>query len=51
MTKRRSRGNGGLHWNENRQRWIVTVTVGYDSRDKRITRRASGRTKTEAKES
>jgi integrase len=50
MTKRRSRGDGGLHWDENRQRWIATVTVGYDSRGKRITRRASGRTKTEAKD-
>jgi hypothetical protein len=26
------------------------VTVGYDSRGKRITRRASGKTKTEAKD-
>jgi len=50
MTKRRSRGDGGLHWDENRQRWIATVTVGYDARGKRITRRASGKTKTEAKE-
>jgi len=50
MTKRRSRGDGGLHWDENRQRWIATVTVGYDTRGKRITRRASGRTKTEAKD-
>ena len=50
MTKRRSRGDGGLHWDENRQRWIATMTVGYDAHGKRITRRASGKTKTEAKE-
>ena len=50
MTKRRSHGDGGLHWDENRQRWIATVTVGYDARGKRITRRASGKTKTEAKD-
>lgn len=49
MTKRRSRGEGGLHWDETRQRWLATVTVGYDGRGKRIVRRGSGRTKTEAK--
>jgi integrase len=50
MTKRRSRGDGGLHWDEQRQRWIATITVGYDGRGKRMTRRASGKTKTEAKD-
>jgi integrase len=50
MTKRRSRGDGGLYWSEERQRWIAEVTVGYDGRGKRITRKASGRTKTEAKD-
>jgi integrase len=50
MTARRSRGDGGLHWDNNRQRWIATVTIGYDTRGKRITRKASARTKTEAKD-
>jgi len=50
MTKRRSRGDGGLHWDATRQRWIASVTVGYTPSGKRIVRRASGRTKTEAKE-
>lgn len=50
MTARRSRGDGGLHWDNNRQRWIATVTVGYDTRGKRITRKASAKTKTEAKD-
>lgn len=49
MTTRRSRGEGGLHWDETRQRWIATVTVGFDARGKRITRKASGTTKTDAK--
>lgn len=49
MAKRRSRGDGGLHWDGQRQRWIATVTIGYDSRGKRITRKASAVTKTEAK--
>ena len=49
MTTRRSRGDGGLYWSESRQRWIAEVTVGYNGRGKRITRKASGRTKTEAK--
>jgi integrase len=47
---RRGRGEGGLHWDGNRQRWIATVTIGYDARGKRITRKASGKTKTEAKD-
>ncbi len=50
MTKRRSRGDGGLHWDEFRQRWIASVTVGYTPAGKRIVRKGSGKTKTEAKE-
>lgn len=49
MTVRRSRGEGGLHWDESRQRWIATATIGFDGRGKRITRKASGTTKTAAK--
>ena len=49
MATRRSRGDGGLHWDDKRQRWIATVTIGHDSWGKRLTRRASGKTKTEAK--
>jgi integrase len=49
MTARRSYGEGGLYWNEKRQRWVATVTVGYDGRGKRIVKTGSGRTKTEAK--
>lgn len=50
MTIRRSRGEGGLHWDEGRQRWIATTTIGFDARGKRITRKASGTTKTAAKQ-
>ncbi len=50
MATRRSRGDGGLYWSESRRRWIAEITIGYDGRGKRITRKASGRTKTEAKD-
>jgi integrase len=49
MATRRSRGDGGLYWSESRQRWIAEITTGYDGRGKRITRKASDKTKTEAK--
>jgi len=49
MAKRRSRGDGGLHWDEKRQRWIATASLGYDPAGKRIVKRGSGRTKTDAK--
>ncbi|WP_062440092.1 tyrosine-type recombinase/integrase [Herbidospora daliensis] len=49
MTKRRSPGDGGLHWDEERQRWIASLTVGYTPKGKRIVKKASGKTKTEAK--
>ncbi|NAS23913.1 tyrosine-type recombinase/integrase [Herbidospora sp. NEAU-GS84] len=49
MTKRRSRGDGGLHWDAKRERWIATASLGYDPTGKRIVKRGSGKTKTEAK--
>ncbi|NUT23806.1 MAG: tyrosine-type recombinase/integrase [Hamadaea sp.] len=49
MTTRRSRGDGGLYWSESRQRWIAEATIGYTPAGKRITRKGSGKTKTEAK--
>jgi IS1 family transposase len=49
MSSRRSRGDGGLHWDQSRQRWVATATVGYDGRGKRLVRHSYGRTKTEAK--
>ncbi|MFI0764630.1 tyrosine recombinase XerC [Streptomyces sp. NPDC021218] len=50
MTKRRSRGDGGLHWDDKRQRWIATASLGYDPSGKRIVKRGSGKTKTQAKD-
>jgi integrase len=47
---RRGRGEGGLSWSETRQRWIAVVTIGYDAKGRRIVRRRSGMTKTEAKD-
>ena len=41
MTARRSRGEGGMPWDETRQRWIATVTIGYTPAGKRIFRSAS----------
>jgi hypothetical protein len=38
-----------VSWDEARQRWIAAVTVGYTPAGKRIVRRGSGRTKTEAR--
>ncbi|MFE9192252.1 tyrosine recombinase XerC [Micromonospora sp. NPDC007208] len=49
MTTRRARGEGGLHWDESRQRWIATITVGYTPAGKCIVRKGSGKTKTEAR--
>ncbi|WP_018801456.1 tyrosine recombinase XerC [Salinispora arenicola] len=49
MTARRARGEGGLHWDDARQRWIATLTVGYTPAGKRIVRKGSGKTKTEAR--
>jgi hypothetical protein len=46
---RRARGEGGLRWDEGRQRWIATKDIGYDGRGKRIVRKGTGRTQAEAK--
>jgi integrase len=40
--QRRPRGQGGVHWDDKRQRWIAEKTVGYDGRGKKIVRKASG---------
>lgn len=49
MAARRSRGDGGLHYDSARQRWIATASLGHDTAGKRIVKRGSGKTKTEAK--
>ena len=48
MAARRSRGDGGLSWDDSRKRWVASLTVGYTPAGKRIVKRGSGRTKTEA---
>jgi integrase len=50
MTKRRSRGDGGLYEDKQRQRWIAEITIGFTPAGKRITRKRSAKTKTEAKD-
>ncbi|WP_380171113.1 tyrosine recombinase XerC [Kineococcus sp. DHX-1] len=49
MPTRRGRGEGGLHWDEHRQRWIASVSLGFTPAGKRIVKRGSGKTKTEAR--
>lgn len=46
-TSRRPRGTGGLNWDPTRQRWVASMTVGYDARGKRVVKRRSFTTKTE----
>jgi integrase len=50
MTKRRSRGDGGLHYEQARQRWVATASLGYGADGRRIVKRGIGRSKTEAKD-
>jgi hypothetical protein len=49
VTTRRNPGEGGLHWEESRQRWFATVYVGYAPNGKRRKIKVSARTKSEAK--
>lgn len=46
--RRRAHGEGGVHWDAKRQRFIASKTVGYDARGKRIVRKASGKTESAA---
>jgi integrase len=49
MATRRSNGEGGLSWNEARQRWVGRASLGYNADGKRRIGTVSARTKTEAK--
>ena len=49
MATRRSQGEGGVHWNEGRQRWVATAQLGFRPNGRRVVKTAAGRTKTEAK--
>ena len=46
--KRRARGDGGLYWDEERQRWRGEITIGYRPNGRRITRKVSDPDKTKA---
>jgi len=43
------RGEGTIYWDAKRQRFIAEATIGYTPAGKRIMRRASGKTRTEAR--
>jgi len=45
---RRARGEGGVRWDERRQRFVAEKTVGYDGRGKRIVKTGSGKTESAA---
>lgn len=45
---RRPRGEGGLRWDEKRQRFIAEKTVGYDGRGRRIVKTGSGKSESGA---
>jgi integrase len=50
VNQRRDRGDGSLHWDEERQRWIGRVDLGPDPKTgKRRRKKVSGKTKSEAK--
>jgi hypothetical protein len=49
MATRRSNGEGGLRWNEARQRWVGRASLGYNADGKRRIGTVSARTKTEAR--
>jgi hypothetical protein len=49
MTTRRSHGEGSLFFDQSRQRWTVSMDVGFSAMGKRRRVKASARTKTEAK--
>lgn len=48
MATRRNNGEGGLSWNESRQRWVGRVSLGYFPNGKRRVGTVSARTKSEA---
>jgi integrase len=49
LSTRRSRGDGGLHWDDRSQRWIATSSLGYAPSGRRVVKRRSGTTRAEAK--
>lgn len=46
--KRRPRGEAGVYWDSQRQRFVAQQTVGYDGRGKRIVRKGTGVTEASA---
>jgi len=48
--RRRGRGEGGLYFDSQRNRWVAEITVGFGPTGKRRVQRRLGRTKTEARD-
>ena len=49
-TKRRGHGEDAIYWDESKGRWYGSVSLGFDSRGKRLRRKVSGKTKTQVKD-
>ncbi|GHV17838.1 site-specific integrase [Clostridia bacterium] len=47
-TKRMTKGDGSLYFNEQKQRWLAQVDLGFNEDGKRIRKSVSARTKSEA---
>ena len=45
---RRTKGDGSLYYNEQRQRWMAQIDLGFDENGKRIRKCVSAGTKSEA---
>jgi integrase len=45
----REHGEGSLYWDDERKRWVALASVGYTPEGKRIRKKGTGRTRTEAK--
>jgi hypothetical protein len=43
---RRTRGERSIYWSDDRQRYVVEATVGYNANGKRVTRRGYGTSET-----
>ena len=50
MTTRRSRGDHGISFDTTKQRWIGSISLGYDGAGRRIRPKVSGRTKVEVRD-
>jgi integrase len=50
LAKRRGHGEDAIYWDESKDRWYGSVSLGFDSGGKRLRRKVSGKTKAEVKD-